>query len=61
MTNNTKTTGRTNEQLATLVKATLRSLGDLCLVKDQRDLDEHEEILMREWLAFVNKHIHVIF
>lgn len=61
MTNTNKTTGRTDEQLETLVKATLRSLGDLCLVKDQRDLDEHEEILMREWLEFVKKHIAIIF
>jgi hypothetical protein len=61
MANNTQTIGRTDEQLRTLVKATLRSLGELCLVKDQRDLDEHEEILMREWLAFVQKYIHVIF
>lgn len=61
MANNTQRIGRTDEQLRTLVEATLRSLGELCLVKDQRYLDEHEEILMREWLEFVKKHIHVIF
>jgi hypothetical protein len=61
MKNQTKTIGRTDEQLKNLVNATLGSLGELSRVKDQRNLNEHEEILMREWLTFVKKHIHVIF
>jgi hypothetical protein len=52
---------RTNEQLKTLVNATLGSLGQLALVKDKRTLTEHEEILMNEWLTFVKKHIYLIF
>jgi hypothetical protein len=61
MTKTMKTIERTDEQLENLVNLTLRSLGDLSLVKDQRKLTEHEEILMSEWLTFVKKHIHVIF
>jgi hypothetical protein len=52
---------RTNEQLKTLVNATLESLGQLALVKDKRHLTEHEQILMREWLVFVQKNINIIF
>ena len=53
-------TERTNEQVKTLVNATLKSLGELARVKDKRHLTEHEEILMKEWLSFVQKNINTI-
>ena len=52
---------QTDEQLKTLVNATLESLGQLARVKDKRPLTEHEAILMREWLQFVQKNINIIF
>lgn len=52
---------RTDEQLKNLVKSTLESIGKLARVKDERHLTEHEQILMREWLTFVQKNINTIF